>query len=1202
MTDTCGCCLGIERLTPIRIFNRPGLSSLSYRIGTHASFLSTMKAALTEHFLELQLIEVEGSQTAVTLRPLYNLTTREASDPAIAMLDAWATVADVLTFYQERIANEGFLRTAGERHSILELARLVGYRLRPGVAASVFLGFTLEDDSEVEIAAGTRAQSMPEPGGLPQSFETMEPLPARSQWSLLKARSTRPQLITPTTETLYLKGTLTNLRPNDPLLVFNSYGDRSLKRAFKIEPDSEGDYTKVTLTATTDTATVAPNLERYLKRLERLLKIMPEEEGPYSVAIGAKSLEQTREMVKGVVAHARASRQLPRRLLSRLKAETSRLDQDRRILTTLKLNVLAAWIESVHHQLRALLSRLETIPPRSEPEETLSNTENLAQAIEAFMAAEVDPDKSSKPHAKFAAAELASIKKQLHSLATAINHADNKIDVLEATEMALALLKVLKDFYSGFGLVELVEQIAALIAALEDALPDDPDDPTVPEESDTQTSATISEDLLGRLTIAPPVLPLSNLHLSRPLQTVFSRGADSSLQLLTGFYPSIKKKLYPVLRQNEIEGSVSVIPPKVFALRTTASLFGHNAPRQVPPPSDWIDSNGDGRNDTPPAWGSWPDWATAEEPGRLFLDNAYSEILSGSHIVVERPNLPGRTNQPPQIIEGVEARVTSRLAYSLSGKATEITLPVSMTWFNSDLSIDDVRQTIVYAQSEELELAEAPITDDVSGSSIELDGLYEGIELGRHIIISGERTDIYGVSGITDSELAMVAGVNHDIQKVAVDNQVDIESLFFDNQVTEDNNDIELPGDTRHTLLSLSNELAYRYKRDTVTIHANVVKATHGETRKEEILGSGDGNQALQSFSLSQSPLTFLAAATPSGASSTLEARVNGLLWHEATALHDLEPTSRGFITETDNEGKTTLVFGDGEHGARLPTGPENLKATYRFGIGKEGNVDTEKISILATRPLGVKEVINPLPASGGADPESRDQARRNAPVAVMALDRLVSVQDYADFTRAYAGIGKASAALLSDGNRQLVHITIAGADDIPIETSSELYIHLCQSLHSYGDPYQPLQVSQRKLKLLVIKAGVMLLPDYQWESVEPEIRSTLLETLSFESRDLGQDAFCSDVICAIQSVAGVSYVDLDTFDAVAEGISIDELEGLADTLERKERITVETDRVEEVVIEEGSEDTVERLVRPAQLAFLSPDIKETLILAELTS
>ena len=63
---------------------------------------------------------------------------------AIALLDAWATVADVLTFYQERIANESYLRTATERVSLVHLAALIGYRPRPGVAAGAFLAFTLE--------------------------------------------------------------------------------------------------------------------------------------------------------------------------------------------------------------------------------------------------------------------------------------------------------------------------------------------------------------------------------------------------------------------------------------------------------------------------------------------------------------------------------------------------------------------------------------------------------------------------------------------------------------------------------------------------------------------------------------------------------------------------------------------------------------------------------------------------------------------------------------------------------------------------------------------------------------------------------------------------------------------------------------------------------------------------------------------------
>ena len=73
-----------------------------------------------------------------------------------------------------------------------------------------------------------------------------------------------------------------------------------------------------------------------------------------------------------------------------------------------------------------------------------------------------------------------------------------------------------------------------------------------------------------------------------------------------------------------------------------------------------------------------------------------------------------------------------------------------------------------------------------------------------------------------------------------------------------------LPGEKAHTFIKFAKDLEYCYRRDTVTIYGNVVKATHGETRRE-VLGSGDGSQALQSFTLRQPPLTYMAAPYPSG-------------------------------------------------------------------------------------------------------------------------------------------------------------------------------------------------------------------------------------------------------------------------------------------------------------------------------------------------
>ena len=560
-------------------------------------------------------------------------------------------------------------------------------------------------------------------------------------------------------------------------------------------------------------------------------------------------------------------------------------------------------------------------------------------------------------------------------------------------------------------------------------------------------------------------------------------------------------------------------PVRVYALRTTASLFGHNAPKKplkCDPDTCEITESGE-----------WP----VEEKGEIvYLDAGYDKIAPGSWVVVEMDDTS--LTDPGALVAtaGSPNSAISRADYGISGKTTRIELrhpqdPTSrLPWITkplgeSDEDFEAIRYTIVHTQSEVLDLAEEQIdTEDhpepIEDNTIELDGLYDGLEPGRWLIVSGERADAKDgegnpIPGMPGTELVMLAAV-------------------------EQNTSENLPGDTPHTTLVFDNELAHTYKRDTVTIYGNVVKATHGETR-EEVLGSGDGSQGRQQFALKQSPLTHLAAPTPAGAESTLQVRVDDVLWHETERMVDLEPDGRAYITRTDDEQATALTFGDGKHGARLPTGVENVRAVYRSGIGRPGNVPAEQISLLATRPLGVKGVINPLPATGGADRESRDQARRNVPLAILALDRLVSVQDYADFCRTYAGIAKASAARLSDGRREVVHLTIAGVDDIPIEPTSDLYRNLHRALRRYGDPRQPIQIDLRELMLLVIRARVRLHPDYLWESVAPKIRAALLDAFGFDRRELGQDVLLADVIATIQGVPGVTYVDVDLLESISE-------------------------------------------------------------------
>src|SRR5438105_11634526 len=84
--NECGCCQGVTAETPLEVYNRAGLAAIVYRIGSHARFKASM----------LERLSASDHPALSALR------TRDDDDFSIALLDAWATAADVLTFYQER--------------------------------------------------------------------------------------------------------------------------------------------------------------------------------------------------------------------------------------------------------------------------------------------------------------------------------------------------------------------------------------------------------------------------------------------------------------------------------------------------------------------------------------------------------------------------------------------------------------------------------------------------------------------------------------------------------------------------------------------------------------------------------------------------------------------------------------------------------------------------------------------------------------------------------------------------------------------------------------------------------------------------------------------------------------------------------------------------------------------------------------------
>ena len=213
MSDDCGCCAPDTPLTPMTINNRPGLSAIAYRVGTFGSFRETMLEAIA------------------SAPELAGLTTRQDDDGAVTMIDLWAAVLDVLMFYQERYANEVFLRTAVQPESLRRLARLLDYHPRPGVAALADLVFTLDAGKAAQIPVGLRVQSVPAQDQQPQTYETLESVNADSRFNRLRVFP-KPASINPLAQgrsqaildRLTGPDLLGALAANDPVMLFNDGG------------------------------------------------------------------------------------------------------------------------------------------------------------------------------------------------------------------------------------------------------------------------------------------------------------------------------------------------------------------------------------------------------------------------------------------------------------------------------------------------------------------------------------------------------------------------------------------------------------------------------------------------------------------------------------------------------------------------------------------------------------------------------------------------------------------------------------------------------------------------------------------------------------------------------------------------------------------------------------------------------------------
>jgi uncharacterized phage protein gp47/JayE len=481
---------------------------------------------------------------------------------------------------------------------------------------------------------------------------------------------------------------------------------------------------------------------------------------------------------------------------------------------------------------------------------------------------------------------------------------------------------------------------------------------------------------------------------------------------------------------------------------------------------------------------------------QIDLDQVVADITPQCWVVLQQGDDPNKT----MLYQVLKASLTNSQDFTQVGQFTRLTVDS-----NAGLDTFDRATATVWAGDEALALY-----DDrpVSGDVFTLDRVVPGLTPGHCLIFCGKRARVRLVSSDAEDD-EIVAEVAR-VAEVAL-----VQSVDHQNQATS---------------ITLCAPLQNVYDPLSLTIFGNVIPATHGRTVPDEVLGSGDGSQANQRLRLRQEPLSFIRASTASGVVAALQVQVNGVTWHPVPFLQGVARDSRVYTVRQDTRGNTNIIFGDGEQGARLPSGYEQVTATYRIGLGPQANMPPGSLNQLQSALIGIESVTNPLAATGGVDPENLARARQNAPFAVRTMGRIVSLVDYEDFVRRFAGVGKVQVRWLRAGSQGVIHLTIAGTEGQPVPENSELYSMLLQAIEENRDTTQPpVYLDTYEPLYFNLQANLIIDPDH-WarrRDIEAAVRGKIIQSFSFDARQIGQEVNASRLISLMQDTPGVVAVQL---------------------------------------------------------------------------
>jgi uncharacterized phage protein gp47/JayE len=530
---------------------------------------------------------------------------------------------------------------------------------------------------------------------------------------------------------------------------------------------------------------------------------------------------------------------------------------------------------------------------------------------------------------------------------------------------------------------------------------------------------------------------------------------------------------------------------QVIILGQRAAAFGSTAPDMNLLPSAVQTSHGQ----QDPTTKNW-EWANLAMPaggtitgGTVDLDAVYPDAMKGRFTRFTRGSAANQT----QLGEITSATELGRKGFGLAAKVTRVVvngIDLTAAGFK-----DKVRETAIYIETSRETLLVTDADVEMPGTPADRITVQGAVTLpiGRRIVLSGEQWTITPGSGPRIAEVAILKSSS--------------------------------AAGGGNTLLVFEGNLASEFRSTTLSLLANAVAASHGDTPATgaELVGSAAAASPSPRFALKRSRLAYVPADNLRGYAPAIEVRVGERLYTEVPTLFGLGSEDRSYTVRTGREGTASVQFA-----GRLPSGTHNVSALYRTGGGTAGNLGSGRLTTIMTPILGVGSVTNPVAADGASDAETIEDMRTAAPQSIRTLDRVVSLADFEAFARAYRGVGKALATELQVGMRSVVCLTIATTT--LASPGTDLVTALKNALAEVTVPGRTIRIEGFDDLTAQVTIALASDPALPRASVEAAVRTMLAKRFGRAARRFGEALPRSAVLAALHDVEGVVAARLTVF------------------------------------------------------------------------